>query len=195
MEIQTQSIHRLDHRRRRRAALLALLLGLSLLTVGAGAFSLAVFTASDTSTGSFTTGNIDLLASPEAFFSVSGILPGASGSQTVNVSNSGNIELRYAFSTTATNADLKGLRGQLVLTVTSGACPAAGTQLYTGALGSAGFGSAAQGPHAGDRVLASGTNEDLCFEWSLPGTTGDGFQDAATTATFTFAGEQTANNP
>ncbi len=43
--------------KRRRRGLIALLLSLSLLTLGTGVFSLAVFTSTDTSSGSFTTGH------------------------------------------------------------------------------------------------------------------------------------------
>jgi hypothetical protein len=47
---------------------------------------------------------------------------------------------------------------------------------------------------AGDRALAGGTSENLCFRATLPLTTGNTFQNASTSVTFTFAAEQTANN-
>lgn len=136
-----------------------------------------------------------LLLTLAALFNLTAIFPGASGSATLNVSNGGTGALRYAMTTAATNADGKGLRDQLELTVTAGACPGAGVLSGPGALSAAAFGNPAQGPHAGDRVLAAGTSEDLCFAWSLPLATGNAFQAAATTATFTFDAEQTANNP
>jgi hypothetical protein len=43
-------------------------------------------------------------------------------------------------------------------------------------------------------VLALGA-ETLCFKVELPLATGNLFQTAATTATFTFDAEQTKNNP
>ena len=44
-------------------------------------------------------------------------------------------------------------------------------------------------------VLASGANETLCFRVTLPSGTGNPYQAATTTTTFTFDAEQTANNP
>jgi hypothetical protein len=69
------------------------------------------------------------------------------------------------------------------------------TTVYTGALSAAAFGDPSQGGQAGDRTLAGGANEDLCFAWSLPLASGNGYQGATTTTTFTFNAEQTANNP
>jgi hypothetical protein len=43
--------------------------------------------------------------------------------------------------------------------------------------------------------MAVNTSETLCFRVNLPLATGNGFQSATTTATFTFDAEQTANNP
>jgi hypothetical protein len=60
--------------------------------------------------------------SPSTTFSATDIMPGDSGSQTVTVSNTGTGDLRYAMTSSATNADGKGLRGQLALTVEAGAC-------------------------------------------------------------------------
>lgn len=170
---------------------------LAVASIGAAVFSLAQFTDSHDASGAFSSGTIVLGVSPTTVFSVSGTFPGASGSQTVTVSNTGTGALRYALSTAATNVDGKGLATAVLLTVKTGTCPAAaGTVLYgAAALGSAAFGDATQGAHPGDRTLAASTSEDLCFAWSLPLTTGNGLQNAATTATFTFAAEQTANNP
>ena len=185
----------LDQRkRRRRRGLIVLLLSLCLGSLGAGAFSLAIFTDTDASSGSFTTGTIDIATSPSVLFTVAAIMPGDSGSATLNVANNGSGQLRYAMVTSATNADGKGLRDQLSLTVKAGACPGAGANLYSGALSGAALGNPAQGADAGDRVLNAGTSENLCFAWSLPLATGNAYQGATTTATFTFAAEQTANN-
>jgi len=194
MQIQTQAVTPDPLPRRRRRRLLAVLLGLAVATTGAGVFSLAVFTSSQASTGAFTTGTIVLGVNPATMFTVAGILPGDSGSQTVTVSNTGTGALRYAMSSVSTNADTKNLRSQLQLTVKTGAC-AGTTSVYSGTLNGAAIGDPTQGAQAGDRTLASGTNEQLCFAWSLPLATGDAFQGATTTTTFTFAAEQTQNNP
>jgi hypothetical protein len=186
-----------DTRRRnkRRRALLAILLASSVATLGAGAMSLAVFTDSEASTGSWSAGTIILGVTPATSFTANGIMPGDSGSQTITVANTGTGDMRYALSTSATNSDSKGLAGQIALTVKAGACPGAGANLYSGALGSAALGSNATGAQPGDRALAAGGSDLLCFAWSFPKASGDAFQAAATTATFTFDAEQTANNP
>jgi spore coat-associated protein N len=182
-------------RRRRRRGLVALLLTLALARLGAGAFSLAIFTDTDASDGSFTAGTIDIVTAPTTLFTVTDIMPGDSGSATLTVQNSGSGDLRYAMTSSSTNTDTLGLRDQLDLTITAGTCPGAGVPLFTGVLSAAAFGSVAAGPDAGDRDLVASTSEDLCFAWSLPLATGNGFQGATTTATFTFNAEQTANNP
>jgi len=162
-------------------------------------FSLALFTDTDASSGTFTAGTIDIATSPSTLFTVAGIMPGDSGSATLTVANNGSAQLRYAMDSTSTNTDGLGLRSLLNMTITTGACPGSATTLYTGALWTdaithAKFGSNAPGNQAGDRTLASLTNEQLCFAWSLPLATTTG-QGATTTATFTFYAEQTANNP
>ena len=184
-----------DHERRRARIVIVVLMALSLVTLGAGLTSLAVWTDSDTSTGSFTAGTIDIAATPSTILTVTGMVPGSSGSATLTVANNGTAALRYAMSSSSTNSDSKGLRNQLQLTVSPGSCPG-GTALYgPAAIASAAFGSAAQGDDTGDRTLAAGASESLCFAWSLPSSTGDAYQGSATTTTFTFSAEQTANNP
>ena len=178
-----------------RRALLAVLLASSLATLGAGAMTLAQFTDSDASTGSWTSGTIILGVAPATAFSVTNILPGDTNNQTIVVSNTGTGAARYSLSTSATNTDTKGLAAQMTLLVQAGTCAAPGATVYTGALGSAAFGSSAQGAQAGDRNVAAAASDSLCFTWAFPLASGNAFQSAATTATFTFASEQPANNP
>lgn len=180
-------------RRRRRRGLIALLLGLSVLTVGSGVFSLAVFTSTDDTTGSFSTGTIVLDAEPELTFNATAIFPGDSGDQTVTVTNSGTGELRYAMSSSSVDPD--GLGDELDLVITEGACPGSGATLWDDPLNGAAFGSPTQGPDTGDRTLVSGGSEDLCFAWDLPLGTATSFQGTSMTITFSFQAEQTANNP
>jgi hypothetical protein len=183
-------------RRRRRRGLVALLLTLAIASLGAGAFSLAIFTDSAASGGTFTAGTIDIATSPSTLFTVAAIMPGDSGSANLTVQNNGTGQLRYAMTSSSTNADGLGLRSQLGLTITAGACPGAGAPLYNSVLQGAGFGNVAPTPGGdpGDRVLNAGASEQLCFAWSLPLATGNAYQGATTTATFTFDAEQTANN-
>ncbi len=180
-------------------------LGLAVVSGGAGAFSLALFTDTAQVTGnSFTTSTIDINASPaSAAVSLSNMMPGDTTNGTITVSNgasSGGAQLRYAMTSTSTNDDSKNLRDQLNVVVktrdvAADACTDfTGTELYNGSLGSAGFGSTAQGSQTGDRTLNAAASEKLCFRVSLPLATGNSFQGAATTAQFTFTAEQTANN-
>ncbi len=182
-----------------------LTVALSTMTFGA----LAVFTDSAAiGANSFTTGTVDISTSPTtALVTYSNMAPGDSTTQKLVVSNPGSLQLRYAVSGTATNADAKGLKDQLVLTVktidvtTPGAGVECdnfdGTQLYSGDVDSTAgklVGDSTQGSHTGDRTLAASGSETLCFRVSLPTTTGNTFQNATTTATFTFDAEQVANN-
>lgn len=192
----------------RKAGLLksGLAFGLSLATV-AVVVTGAIFTDSaSVGSNTFSTGTVDITTSPTtALISFSGMAPGDTTTQSLSVSNAGTLALRYAVSSTATNTDAKALKDQLTLTlktidVTTPATPCNefdGTQLYTGDVDSTAgklVGDSAQGSQAGDRALSASTSETLCFRVTLPSTTGNTFQNATTTATFTFDAEQTANN-
>ena len=134
------------------------------------------------------------------------MMPGDSVTDDVVVENDGTAQLRYAMSTASTNPDAKGLRDVLTLTVKTidvttpgvpcdnfdGTSVLAATVL--GATGAA-FGNPAAGAQAGDRVLNAAANETLCFRVTLPSGTGNPYQSATTTTTFTFDAEQTASNP
>lgn len=181
-------------RRNHRRLLVALLMASSLATVGAGAMSLAVFTDSKASAGAWSSGTVVLGVSPTTTFSATGIMPGDAGSQTVAVSNTGTGQLRYALASATTNADGKGLAAQLQLVISAGACGSTTGTLYGGTLAAAGLGNPAQGADTGDRTVNAAATDNLCFAWTFPLASGNAFQGAATSATFTFAAEQTANN-
>ncbi len=168
---------------------------------------LALFTdTASVGSNTFTTGTVDIGTTPaSALVTFSNMAPGDSTTQSLVVDNLGTLELRYAISGAATNADATGLKDQLVLTiktidVTVPATPCDdfdGTQLYTGDLDSTTgklVGDNATGGDPGDRTLAASTNETLCFRVVLGTATDNAFQNATTTATFTFDAEQTANN-
>ena len=171
-----------------------------------GAFSIFTSTATNPS-NTFSTGSVAISTSPaSAFITFNDMMPGDVTTQPLVVSNDGSLQLRYAISSAATNTDSKGLKDQLVLTtktidVTTPGTPCDdfdGTQLYTGDLdGTTGalVGSNAQGADTGDRTLDSSTTETLCFRVELPSSTGNAYNGASTTATFTFDAEQTVNNP
>jgi hypothetical protein len=180
---------------------LGLLGGLSALA------GLAVFTdQAIIDANAFDTGDVEISTAPTtALVTFANMLPGDSVTDDVVVTNSGDVQLRYAITGSATNADGLGLKDALTLTiktidVTTPGTPCDdfdGTQLYTGDLDSTAgalVGSSAQGAQAGDRTLDAAANETLCFRVELA-LSATGPEAAATTATFTFSAEQTANNP
>ncbi len=190
---------------RRLAALAVILLGGAAV---AGGGTLGLFTDQQAiGSNAFTAGSITLGVNPTtALVTFSAMMPGDSVTNSLVVSNPGSAQLRYAISSSATNADSKGLKDQLVLTiktvdVTTPASPCNefdGTQLYTGDLDSTAgklVGDSTAGAHGGDRTLNASASETLCWRVSLPSASGNGFEGATTTATFTFDAEQTANNP
>ena len=163
-----------------------LVTALAVLSIGAGAMSFAAFTDdAAVTTNGFTTGTVELTTSPTtALFNVSAILPGYTSTASLTVTNSGTANVEYTMSTTATNADSLNLRDQLTLVVktkdsdTAGCANFNGTQLYSGSLASGAISTA--------RALNASANEVLCFRVTLPSATGNEYQGAATTATFTF---------
>jgi hypothetical protein len=178
---------------------------------GLGTFgALSVFTSTATvPDNAFTTGTVDISTSSDdtTLITYTNMVPGDKVTEPLTVTNEGGLELRYAVTSLATNLDSKGLRSQLDLTIKSGVTTCDndgfdtdGTVRYGPAdLGSDPainvIGDPTQGFQAGDRTLAASANEVLCFQVSLPSGTGDAYQDATTTATFTFKAEQTKNNP
>jgi spore coat-associated protein N len=187
----------------------ALLIVAGLLAALAGAGSALFTSTAAVDSNAFTTGTVIISTNPTtALITFSSMAAGDQVTHSLTVSNGGTLDLRYAVTSTATNADSKGLMNQLVLTIKgpgTGTCDNAGfasytgTQLYTGVLGSVAgtnvIGDPTQGQQTGDRTLSASTNEVLCFHVSLPSASGNAYQNATTTATFTFAAEQTANNP
>jgi hypothetical protein len=184
-------------RRTRRRGIVALLGAVSLLTIGAGSVSLAQFTDSASSTWAFATGTIDVNTSPAVLTAINAMMPGAISTQPLTVSNAGSGDLRYALSVAATNPLGTALQLTIKTEDAGGGCAAfTGTSVLAATtLNGAGFGSSAQGANPGDRNLAAGTNEVLCFRVSLPLATGNAMQGVSSAATFTFDAEQTANNP
>ena len=179
---------------------------------GGTMLSMALFTDTETDDSTFTTGTIVLDATKIAALNLttSALMPGDSVRSSVAVENDGTAQLRYAVSQTSTNADAKALRDALLLVVRTedtgtGAfgtdgdyCDDAnGTSVRaSAAIGASGniVGDPAQGANTGDRTLAAGASEVLCFYVSLAISAPNSSQGATTTSTFTFAAEQTANN-
>ncbi|HEX6869441.1 MAG TPA: TasA family protein [Candidatus Limnocylindrales bacterium] len=180
---------------RHRRAIMAAMLGLTTLSLGAGVFSLAIFTDTADATGSFTAGTIDIAASPSVAFTVAAMVPGDTITQAMTIDNDGTADLRWSLSTVATDP----LGDALTLTVrqlgTSCAAFDGSVVLAATALDGASIGDEAQGDDTGDRDLSAAASEVLCFRVSLPLATGDALQGATSDATFTFDAEQVDNNP
>jgi spore coat-associated protein N len=179
--------------------ILVSLIAISALAACVSLGGLSLFTESvDNGNNAFTSGSVDISTTPASeFITMSNMAPGDSVTDQVTITNGGTLELRYAMTTAATNTDSLNLRDALTLTIkTLGTSCAAfdGTQLYTGTLANGAFGNPAQGEDTGDRTLAASASEDLCFRVEFPSGAA-GPEGAATTATFTFAAEQTTNNP
>jgi hypothetical protein len=181
--------------RRRRRGLAAVLLSLTVVTLGAGAFSLAIFTDSAASSGSFATGTVDITSSPTVAFTVASMMPGDANTQALTIANAGTATLRYAMVSAATTT--LGTTLQLTVKTLGTDCATfdGTTVVATTTLDGALIGSIASGAQAGDRVLTAATNEVLCFQVSLPWATGNALQNTTSAVIFTFDAEQTANNP
>ena len=171
-----------------------------------GSRGLALFTSTATvGSNTFTTGSVSLTTSPTtALVTFANMAPGDQVTAPITVTNAGTLALRYAVTSTTTE---NVLATQLQLTIKSGvttctnaAYAASGTLIYNAAaLGNTTavnvVGNPTQGSQAGARTLAAAANEVLCFNVSLPLASGNTIQGLTSTATFSFQGEQTTNNP
>lgn len=181
-------------------ALLAAVLAAGSLPVLEG---LGVFSDSDSvGSNAFDTGTIALSTQPtSALLSLSDMFPGDDLAASLTVSNDGSGELRYAMTSSVTETtlsaalDVKVKSGLSTCDVASMDDGSSGTVVADTSLDSAAFGDPAQGAHSGDRTLAPGGSEDLCFLVRLPLSADNSLQGLSTSADLVFSSEQTANNP
>ena len=198
-----------DRARKRRLAVAVATLAVSSIGLSS-ALTGALFTDQATvASNTFVTGTVDISTTPaSAAVAMAGMAPGDQVVAPLQVNNAGSLQLRYALSSTSDAADNNTLAAALQMTVKTGvtSCTEAGfntdgaTVYGPGVLGStpaptAVLGSPAQGPQAGDRLLAGGTSEVLCVRVQLPIAAASTLAGKTTTATFTFDAEQVANNP
>ena len=158
--------------------------------------TVATFTSSAASgSNQFTAGTLTLgVGLAAGTLTVSNLVPGEQFTARLTVQNAGSLDLRYAM-TTSPPAGASALADTLELTVRTSTdqCSTFTSTLYGPApLGGAAFGDPARGQQAGDRTLASGASEDLCFTVALPPDADAALQGASVTATFTFSAEQLA---
>jgi len=166
--------------------------------IGVVTLSLALFTSQNPVTQPFSVGTITLGLTPQAtLVSFSGMVPGNESDGALTVRNDGTGDLRYSMTAGATDADGKHLRDVLTLNVErrTGCAGTVLESLYSGGVATAAFGDPLPGSNPGDRTLAAGTSETLCFRVALPVDTDVIYQGATTTLTLTFNAEQVDNNP
>ena len=177
------------------------LLALGSLSGAVWASTSATFTDTQTAASTFTTGTVDLRLNADstgAYAFTSLALTGAKPTDVVyaplTVSNNGTLPYTYTMTSSHTNTDSKALKDVLTLearlVATSGTCDSGGvgfgnsgtTVIASGALKDAAIST--------PRALASGASEVLCVKVAVPSGTGDAYQGAATTSTFSFAATQ-----
>jgi hypothetical protein len=114
----------------------------------------ALFTSTATVTANtFTTGTVVISTSPtSALVTFSNMAPGDRVANTLTISNTGSLDLRYAMTSAVTDTLGSGLKSVLTLGVkenvsscTVGGYGLSGTEIYTGTLASALFGSPSPG--------------------------------------------------
>lgn len=169
--------------------------------------SMALFTGEASTSASFSAGTVDISASDAStVLSASDMAPGESVTAPVTITNSGSLDVRYAMSTVATSTDgatgsgdttnamAKALAVQIRQAGAAGDCTDANwanltTSVASGALDVIGFGDATSGAQAGDRALAAGAGEVLCFRVTFDANAANALQGDTANAIFTFNAE------
>jgi predicted ribosomally synthesized peptide with SipW-like signal peptide len=195
----------------KRKRTLVLLGAVAMVTIAGGAFSLAVFTDTETVDETFTSGTIILDAAKiDALDLALGDtwVPGDSVTGSVDVENDGTNPLRYSLDTattdgsspngpalfTALEVEVRTIDATTPLTKCD---DFDGTVLQAAeVLGASNvmFGDPSPTGGTGDRTVAAGATDVLCIRVSLPIATDDTYQGATSVTTFTFNAEQTENN-
>ncbi|MFI5261914.1 MAG: hypothetical protein ACHQZR_05120 [Candidatus Limnocylindrales bacterium] len=184
-------------RRRRRIIAFAWLAAVGLGS-GAAAVSVAAFTDQRPIEVAFSTGTIAVGVDPAtALITFAGMVPNDQVEGALTVVNAGSGALRYAMTVDATDGDGKHLRDVLQLDAErrDGCGGPLLETLYSGPVGAAAFGNPEPGADPGDRLLAVGASEVICFRATLPWDTDVLYQGAATGVTLTFWAEQVSGNP
>jgi len=156
----------------------------------------ASYATAVSSTGNqFTAGNLHIADSlaAGATLSMIDLIGGDSFDAQLNIANTGSLTLIYAMTNSVTGAADLGTALQLTVRAkTTSLCAARdGAVLYTGTLAAAAIGDPAHGLQAGDRTLAGGATESLCFTVALPTSASPSLLGTSVAATFVFTAEQT----
>jgi hypothetical protein len=197
-----------DRDRRRRLVGTVAIVGLAFVGIGQLTTG-ALFEDSATAAVSYASGNVSIQANGQASTTLAAAInlaPGDTVFRSVNVTNTGSLDLRYAISG-ITTVETKNLSSVLRYTVFQGVsnaqCAAGNTgggtavasNVTIGTVTTAVLGSNANGLQAGDRAIAAGAGADaLCVSMDLPLATTSTFASATATVQLTFDAEQTKNN-
>jgi hypothetical protein len=187
---------------------IAILLGLLLVLAGAAAVSAASLTLPGGGRAEHRgePGGLEAGARRTLSIPAGGLTPGQAERDRQVVVNGESQALRYSVSSASADDDRLGVRDILRVTIrtadlgsgSAGTCEQFdGTPLFDGPLGAdaAGLGDTRMGAQSGDRLLAPGAAETLCFEIRMPIETGNEYQGATTSTTWTVVAEQEAGNP
>jgi hypothetical protein len=197
-----------DRARRRRLVGTAAIVGLAFVGIGQLTTG-ALFEDSATAAVSYASGNVSIQANGSASTTLApatNLAPGDTVYRSVNVTNAGSLDLRYAI-TCLTTVETKNLSTVLRYTVfqgvtnaqcaagTTGGGTAIASNVTIGTASTPLVGSNANGANPGDRTIAAGAGADaLCVAMDLPLATTSAFATATATVQLTFDAEQTKNN-
>jgi hypothetical protein len=194
----------METRRARRHKKTSVLLALALLLVGGAAAASAAPDLFPASGGPNGGRGVDGGDRTTLNIPIGGLAPGTAARGRHLVENTSGQPLRYTLVSSSLDGDGKGLRDVVWVTIKAshpsspdGSCDSSeDATLYAGRLGatSAGFGDPRIGGQAGDRLLAPGQREALCFEIEMPLDAGNEFQGAVTSSIWTIATEQVDGN-
>jgi hypothetical protein len=157
----------------------------------------ATFTNAPTGTSTFSSGTIDLELADDATdaysftsLSFSNMKPGDVKYASLKIENAGTLGFTYVMSTSATNADSKDLRSQLLLGIKGAPSATCDATVYGNSVDTMYTQGVLSSAAVAARSLSAATTEYACFQISLPSGVGNLYQGATTTATFTFTATQ-----
>ena len=170
------------------------------LVAGVWGSSMALFTDSQAENASFSSGTLDLAASPSpTLLNVTNMAPGDVVYAPLSLTNNGTLDLRWSMTSADGGGSDSGFLGALAFAVVQNAtCDATafgGAPLATGAVPTLAIGDPTAGAQPGDQTLAPSATSDLCFRVTFPTSADNTLQAKTASATLTFAAEQVKNNP
>ncbi|WP_372727499.1 TasA family protein [Nocardioides sp.] len=183
-------------RERLRSPRLRALLGLGLVAVLGTTGTYAAWTDNAVVSGtSISSGTIDLRVDNQdsvpayTTLNLATMVPGNSTAGQLTIKNNGTAPLKYTATTTAGNADGKGLGAALVVKVSSGTVQGISPAATCSGSALAGTESTLGGNLVTTgRLLQPGATETLCIQLTLPLAAATSLQGATTNVTLTFTG-------